>query len=178
MKKSLKLTAVLLAATLLLSSCIGSFRLTNNIKDWNEGVTGKKFVNELIFVAMHIVPVYPIAIFADAVVLNSVEFWTGKNLIAEAGKVTTIQNAQGEQVQVATTEHGYQLSNGEQELNLVYNAEERVWSAECDNQTTKLLQLTDENTANLFVGDQIVEVTLDDEGLERVLMQTNFAWNN
>ena len=46
MKKSLKLTAVLLAATLMLSSCIGTFRLTNNIKDWNEDVTGNKFVDK------------------------------------------------------------------------------------------------------------------------------------
>ena len=46
------------------------------------------------------------------------------------------------------------------------------------NQTTKLLQLTDENTANLFVGEEIVEVTLDEQGLERVLMQTSLAMNN
>ena len=178
MKKSLKLTAVLLAATLMLSSCIGTFRLTNNIKDWNEGVTGNKFINELVFVAMHIVPVYPIAIFADAVVLNSIEFWTGNNPIAEAGKVQTITNAQGVEVQVAATESGYQLSSGEEQISLVYNAEERTWSAESDNQTTKLLQLTDENTANLYVGEEIVEVTLDEQGMERALMQMSLAMNN
>ena len=109
------------------------------------------------------------AIFADAVVLNSIEFWTGNNPIAEAGKVQTITNAQGVEVQVAATESGYQLSSGEEQVNLVYNAEERTWSAESDNQTTKLLQLTEENTANLFVGEEIVEVTLDEQGMERAL---------
>lgn len=179
MKKMFKLTAVLLAATILFTSCIGTFRLTNNIKDWNEGVTDNKFINELVFVAMHIVPVYPIAIFADAVVLNSIEFWTGKSVLAEAGEVKTIKNAQGEEIQVATTENGYLLSNGETELNLVYNAEERVWSAACDNQTLNLIQLNDDNTANLFVGEEIVEVTLDEQGVDYALthMAQNFAMN-
>ena len=64
MKKHFKLTAMLLTATILFSSCIGSFRLTNNIKDWNEGL-GDKFVNELVFIALHIVPIYEIAIFIE-----------------------------------------------------------------------------------------------------------------
>lgn len=31
-----------------LSSCIGSFCLTNNVLDWNKRATDNKFVNELI----------------------------------------------------------------------------------------------------------------------------------
>ena len=88
MKKHFKFSALLLSATIILTSCIGSFRLTNNIKDWNEGVSSK-WVNEVIFVALHIVPVYQIAIFVDAVVLNSVEFWTGSNLVVEPGVTST-----------------------------------------------------------------------------------------
>ena len=56
MKKTVKLSALLLSATILFSSCIGSFRLTNKIKDWNEGVSSK-WGNEVIFLAFHIVPV-------------------------------------------------------------------------------------------------------------------------
>ena len=99
MKKHFKFTALLLTATIVLSSCIGSFRLTNNIKDWNEGL-GNKFVNELVFIALHIVPVYEIAMLVDGVVLNSIEFWTGNNLVAEPGETKIVKNSQGQDVQV------------------------------------------------------------------------------
>ena len=71
MKKGrLTLVCAMLAGSLMFSSCIGSFSLWNNLKSWNEGV-GNKFVNELVFLAFNIVPVYPIAYFADVIVLNS-----------------------------------------------------------------------------------------------------------
>ena len=56
MKKNFKLVAVLLSMSLMLSSCIGSFNLTNKVKDWNESL-GNKFVSELVFIGMHIIPV-------------------------------------------------------------------------------------------------------------------------
>ena len=49
--------AIALCVSLGLSSCIGSFKLTNKVLGWNEGV-GNKFVNELVFIAFHIIPVY------------------------------------------------------------------------------------------------------------------------
>ena len=49
MKKNFKFFAVLMSMSLVLSSCIGSFGLTNKVKAWNEGL-GDKFVNELVFV--------------------------------------------------------------------------------------------------------------------------------
>lgn len=179
MKKTFKLTALLLAATILFTSCIGSFRLTNNIKDWNEGI-GSKWVNEVVFIAMHIVPVYPIAIFADAVVLNSIEFWTGKSAIAEAGQTKTITNAQGEEVLVTTTENGYTLSNGQNEVNLVFDENEKVWSAQSGNETTNLVKLTGDDTAQIYMGEEVVDITLDAEGLNKAYMLTNmnFASNN
>ena len=72
MKKTFKLSVLLLCATMLFSSCIGSFRLTNKLKDWNESI-GDKWVNELVFLAMHIIPVYEVSIFVDAVVLKDVK---------------------------------------------------------------------------------------------------------
>ena len=72
--------ALTLAATLCFSSCIGSFSLTNKVLSWNEGV-GNKFVNELVFIAFHIIPVYELTVAADVIILNSIEFWTGNNLV-------------------------------------------------------------------------------------------------
>ena len=176
MKKHFKLTAMLLTATILFSSCIGSFRLTNNIKDWNEGL-GDKFVNELVFIALHIVPIYEIAIFIDGVVLNSIEFWTGENVVAEPGETRIVKNSQGQDVQVTALENGYTISNGETAMNLLFDAENQVWSAEYNNQSTDLLKLNGDNTAQLFVGGEVVDVTLDAQGINmaQMLLNNSFA---
>ena len=174
MKKTFKLTALLLVATIMFSSCIGSFRLTNKLKDWNEGV-GSKWVNELVFLAMHIVPVYEVAIFVDAVVLNSVEFWTGKKASV---KVQVVQNSQGQDVEITAMENGYSLSCGDQSMNLLFDEETQVWSAEYNNQTTQLVRLVDADNAQLFLmnGD-VMDITLDAQGVEmaRMYMNNSFA---
>ena len=176
MKKHFKLTAMLLTATILFSSCIGSFRLTNNIKDWNEGL-GDKFVNELVFIALHIVPIYEIAIFIDGVVLNSIEFWTGENVVAEPGETKIVKNSQGQDGQVTALENGYTISNGETAMNLLFDAENQVWSAEYNNQSTDLVKLNGDNTAQLFVGGEVVDVTLDAQGINmaQMLLNNSFA---
>jgi hypothetical protein len=58
--------------------CYGSFNLVKKVHKWN-GTFGDKWVNELGFLVMCIVPVYEVAGFIDAFVLNTIEFWTGKN---------------------------------------------------------------------------------------------------
>ena len=70
----LTLVAVVLSGSLLFSSCVGSFSLFNRLSSWNQSV-GNKFVNELVFLAFNIVPVYGVAYLADALVINSIEFW-------------------------------------------------------------------------------------------------------
>ena len=88
-KKSLTLlVAATLASSVLFSSCIGSFGLSNKLLDWNRNIDSK-FVNELVFVAFWIVPVYEISALADILVLNSIEFWSGSNPVADAGTVKT-----------------------------------------------------------------------------------------
>mgnify|MGYP002306154764 CR=1 FL=1 len=46
-----------------LSSCIGSFGLTNKVLDWNKGATDNKFINELIFLVIS--PAYAVCSVAD-----------------------------------------------------------------------------------------------------------------
>ena len=89
-KKSLTLlVATTLASSVLFSSCIGSFGLTNKLLSWNSNIDSK-FVNELVFIAFWIVPVYEISALADVLVLNSIEFWSGSNPVADAGTVKTV----------------------------------------------------------------------------------------
>ena len=80
MKKSnLNLAAtVMICGAFLFSSCIGSFGLHSKLVNWNQSI-GTKFVNELVYLACNIIPVYPVCYLADALVINSIEFWSGSN---------------------------------------------------------------------------------------------------
>ena len=121
MKKTLRNSALLLATAFMLSSCIGSFQLTNKVKDWNESL-GDKFINEVVFLAFHIVPVYPICMFADKVVFNSVEFWTGERLVADAGERQMIRNSFGKDVEIKTLKDGYMFSDGNSSMKVLYDS--------------------------------------------------------
>lgn len=89
MKQTLKnVVCIALVAVMLATSfgCYGSFNLTKKVYKFN-GEVGGKWVNELVFLVMNIVPVYGVAGFIDAVILNSLEFWTGSNPVNSASVV-------------------------------------------------------------------------------------------
>ncbi|MGZ3459166.1 MAG: DUF3332 domain-containing protein [Archangium sp.] len=67
-----------------LSGCFGSFALVKKIYGINEEVSANKFVRWLVFLGLTIVPVYEVSAFFDALLFNSLEFWTGSNPLANA----------------------------------------------------------------------------------------------
>lgn len=75
---------------LAVTGCYGPFNLTRKLHKWN-GEIGEKWVNEAAFVGMVVFPVYFFATLGDAIVFNSVEFWTGKNPVT-AKSTRTIQD--------------------------------------------------------------------------------------
>lgn len=82
--------SVLIGATILSTSCLGSFKLFGKMNEIVSGATGNKYLNQIIFIALWIIPVYEIVLFVDLWVFNLVEFWTGSNLLAMApGEVET-----------------------------------------------------------------------------------------
>lgn len=80
----LSVAAVGLATT---TGCFGSFQLTRKLYSFNKTVSQDKWVQELVFLGMVIVPVYSLAALADGVFANTVEFWTGTNPVASARTV-------------------------------------------------------------------------------------------
>jgi len=83
MRKSTLLAATLaIGAASALTACYGTFPLVRKAYAFNKSVSPNKFAQEGVFLVMNILPVYGIAAFADAVILNSIEFWTGKNPVA------------------------------------------------------------------------------------------------
>ncbi|MFL5352028.1 DUF3332 domain-containing protein [Archangium sp.] len=85
--RSSRLVAALFATFLSLhvSGCFGSFALTKKVYGLNEGVSANKFVRWLVFLAFTLIPVYGVSVFVDAIVFNSIEFWSGNNVLAGAG---------------------------------------------------------------------------------------------
>ncbi len=79
-----KKLALVVALTILLSACTGSFTLTKKVHQFNRDMDDQ-WVEELVFLGLCIIPVYEVALVADAIIFNSVEFWTGENLIADTG---------------------------------------------------------------------------------------------
>jgi hypothetical protein len=68
------------------SACYGPFNLTRNVYQWNGSVKGSgevsdKWMKELVFFGMIVIPVYMFSALLDAFIFNSLQFWTGSNPI-------------------------------------------------------------------------------------------------
>ncbi|MDR1720169.1 MAG: DUF3332 domain-containing protein [Dysgonamonadaceae bacterium] len=146
------LATIMLSACVLFSSCLGSFSLFNRLLSWNRTIDDK-FINELIFIALWIVPVYQIAMLADLVVLNSLEFWSDENPLAE-GDVRHIKSANGD-FTVTVQKDGYHIEKDgtEASFDFRFNHKSRVWSMEINGESTPLLQIGDDKQALMFLPD-------------------------
>lgn len=162
MKKKLLSVGVILtiASSMLFTSCIGSFALTNKVLAWNKQVSSK-FVNELIFVACNIIPVYPLALAADAIVLNSIEFWSGNNPVTAETKIIDGKDAK---YQIDRNSNGYKITNlaDNTTVSFIFNSDNNSWSLESDGNTYELLQFVDENHVKMAQG---TVVELSNEGI-------------
>ena len=76
-----RIAVAALAAGMFVSGCYGPFTLTRKVYRWNGQVSDNKWVVEGVFVICYLIPVYGIATAADAIIFNSVEFWTGKSIL-------------------------------------------------------------------------------------------------
>jgi len=83
MKKTL--LASLLSLGLLGSSCLGPDNLYSSIKNWNAELSDQDWLNELVFIGLNFIPVYPFALLGDVVILNTIGYWTGDNPITDPG---------------------------------------------------------------------------------------------
>lgn len=164
---NLKMAAtVMICGAFLFSSCIGSFGLHRKLLNWNESVSNK-FVNELVFLAFHIVPVYEVCLLADYFVINSIEFWTGSNPMANVGDIKKVKGENGNYL-VETLENGYSITKeGETaSMELIYDQEQNTWNVVANGVSTELIQLNDNGTAQLSMANgEEMTVTLDAQGV-------------
>lgn len=66
------------------SACYGPFNLTRNVYHWNSSIKGsgevnEKWMKEIVFFGMIVIPVYILSPLIDAFIFNPIQFWTGDN---------------------------------------------------------------------------------------------------
>lgn len=161
--------AVGLSACVLYSSCIGSFGLFNKFADINTSLTKSKFVNAVLGIIF--IPVYGICLTADWLVLNSIEFWTGKPLLACVGETRHMVGGNGHSYVIVTEKDGYRIQdeNTGEEMRMVFDDREQTWSLAQEGVSIRMMRLNGDNTLTVFLpegGERTV--TCDENGLQEV----------
>ncbi len=126
----------LLSVSVLFSSCLGSFSAFNGLRDWNDGLTDSKFLDNLIFWVLNIIPVYGLFFIGDVLIFNVIEFWSGSNPLAmnDDDRETQIVEKDGSTFEMTATKNRFQIKvidgkrKGEK-LDLVYSPSQKSWSA-------------------------------------------------
>ena len=153
MKKHYLSVAVVtaLAGSMLFTSCIGNFALTKKLLGWNKQI-GNKFVNELVFFAFWVIPVYEVTALADVLVLNSIEFWSGTNPIAQ-GK-SMIDGKDGRYL-VECDGKGYTITskNDGSIVRLDFDQDEKSWSVTAGDHTVTFMTFVDDTHVNMINAD-------------------------
>ena len=168
-----KSVVALTVGAVTLSSCIGSFGLTNSVLNWNKKVSGNKFLNELVFLVIS--PAYVVCSAIDLFILNTIEFWSGEKLIAHAGETKDVMGKDGRMYAVKTLKNGYEITSPEGEVShLVYNKKQKSWSYEDKGALKELFRFNDDGTiqATLPNGKKM-NVTQDQAGLYQLRMAVN-----
>ena len=146
----LKTFVIAIAASMMLSSCIGSFALSNKVLRWNKQV-GSKFLNELVFVAFWILPVYEVAGVADLLVINSIEFWSGKNPMTASTKVINTENGR---YLVKCDGKGYDITEeySGYSYRIQFKEDDRTWSLLKDNLEYPIMTIVDDSHVKMPTG--------------------------
>lgn len=165
-KIKIAISAILIAGTsLAFTSCIGSFALTNRVLAWNRNI-GPKFVNELVFFAFWILPVYEVTALADVLVVNSIEFWSGSNPLTASTKAVDTEHGR---YLIACDGKGYTVTHelSGQSVRLDFDEPTQTWSFR-DNEGESIPFMTfidDTHVKMIDAEGNLVPVELTAEGV-------------
>ena len=177
-------TACVVYTIMIQSACIGSFGLTKSVYDWNMGLN--KWVGELVFLVLVIIPVYGIALLIDAVILNLIEFWTGSNPMSmKEGDMErqVMVGTDGNAYEVTATRNRFDIVQLEGrkagEVNsLIYNPETKTWSHEKNCTVTPLFQYGESGESVKYFGPDgksaILPRGISDKAMASRLVQAQF----
>lgn len=169
MKKiSLKVAVCLLSGSFLFTSCmVGSWGLFNKYADWQTHMTDSKFVNAIVgFVLGSFC--YPITTLVDALVLNTIEFWSGDNPVASnVGKTQQVMGQDGRYYAVKTMKNGYEVKAPTGEVTLfTYNKKDNSWSMSQNGVTKEIFRFNaDGRSIRVDVNGENRDFTLNEQGV-------------
>ncbi|MBP5771173.1 MAG: DUF3332 domain-containing protein [Bacteroidaceae bacterium] len=168
MKKiSFKVAALLLAGMLVCSSCIGSFALFNKYEKWQCNMTSSKFVNAIVgFILQPIVG--GVCLVADAIVLNTIEFWSGNNPVSAS--VQEIIGRDGRLYAVKMTKNGYEVKDADGKVT-VFTHDEKTdsWSVIQNGVKRDLIRFNADGTIQATLPDGgTITVAQNEAGLQQV----------
>ena len=81
MRRTNRLVVATVALAMVGSGCFGSFNMTRKLYRWNGEMSQDRWAKEAVFLILVWAPIYGLAGVGDALIFNSIEFWTGKNPI-------------------------------------------------------------------------------------------------
>ena len=167
-KLSFKVAAVLVAGTLVCSSCIGSFGLFNKYEKWQCNMTSNKYVNGIVGLILQPI-VGGICLTVDALVLNTIEFWTGDNPVA-ANTTQKVMGQDGLYYAVTTTKQGYEVKAPSGEVTrFIHNDKNDSWSMEQNGVTKEIFRFNADGTIQATLQNgQTLTVGADQAGLDQV----------
>jgi hypothetical protein len=172
--KGLKTLVCLVACSVVLSSCVGSFSLFNHLAQWNKKATRSKILNELIFLVIS--PAYAVCGVADVLVLNTIEFWSGSNPMASnVGKTQNVLGNDGKLYAVKTLKDGYQITTPEGAVSLFsYDKKTNSWSMTVNGKTTEIFRFNDDGTIQASLNNgQKINVPVSEEGIYETRLAVN-----
>lgn len=149
--KNFSVALVLAGMTCSMTGCIGNFELTNSVLAWNKKI-GPKFLNEVVFVAFWILPVYEVTGIADLLILNSIEFWSGKNPVTASVKAVDTDHGR---YLIACDGKGYTVTHqpSGQTTRLEFIEESDTWAVEKDGVLMPFMSYVDDTHIKAIMPD-------------------------
>ena len=171
-KSKLTVAAVLLCGAMLTNSCVGYFAMFNKLASWNNRATNSKFLNEILFLVLS--PAHVFCLTADALVLNTIEFWSGSNPMAQnVGKSVNVMGQDGRYYAVKTLKNGYEVKAPTGEVYaFIYDKTNDSWSQMQDGKVVEIFRFNNDGTIKLNLNGQTMDVALDESGVYQVANAT------
>lgn len=170
-KVNVKVLALAMAGTLVMNSCIGSFSLFNKYAKWQCTMSDNKFLNAIVgFILMPIVG--SITLVVDSLVLNTIEFWTGENPMADnIGKTQKILGGDGRYYAVKTLKDGYEITTPDgQIVKFLYDKQNDAWLQVQNGETKEMFRFNGDGTIKVTTPEGQMDVALNEAGLYQVQM--------
>ncbi|MBN1187395.1 MAG: DUF3332 domain-containing protein [Bacteroidales bacterium] len=172
--KKILLSLFLIIALMLQTGCFGSFALTRKVYEFNEDIDDQ-FAQEAVFLAMCIIPIYEFAALFDALLFNTIEFWSGDNPIsmkegeANENLVVTPETT----YKILTTKNNIfiqDINDTNIQMDIRYNPATKVWSVLNNDQKTNIMKMINSREVEILLpGNETKRIDLSDANYKNEL---------